>query len=57
MPAKSEKQRVMMAIAEHAPGKLFARNRGALSMSQSQLSDFASKPLASAIQRRKAKKS
>lgn len=57
MPAKSGKQRVMMAIAEHAPGKLFARNRGALSMSQAQLSDFASKPLASAIQRRKAKKS
>ena len=30
-----------MAIAEHEPGKLYARNRGLLKMSQSQLHDFA----------------
>lgn len=32
----------MMAIAEHNPSKLFARNRGVLKMSHSQLHDFAS---------------
>ena len=32
-----------MAIAEHEPSKLYARNRGVLSMSKQQLSDFASK--------------
>lgn len=41
MPAKSEKQREMMAIAEHAPEKLYKKNRGALKMSKSQLHDFA----------------
>ena len=42
MPAKSKKQRQMMAIAEHHPEKLYKRNKGALSMSKEQLSDFAS---------------
>ena len=41
MPAVSEKQRRLFAIAEHHPGQLYARNRGALSMSQGQLHDFA----------------
>jgi hypothetical protein len=31
-----------MAIAEHEPKKLYAKNKGALKMSKSQLSDFAS---------------
>lgn len=31
-----------MAIAEHAPGKLYQRNKGLLKMSKSQLHDFAS---------------
>lgn len=31
-----------MAIAEHAPGKLYARNRGLLKMSRAKLSEFAS---------------
>jgi hypothetical protein len=44
MPAKSEKQRRMMAIAEHHPEKLYAKNRGVLEMSKKQLSDFASTP-------------
>jgi len=41
MPAQSEKQREMMAIAEHHPEKLYAKNRGVLKMSQQQLHDFA----------------
>jgi hypothetical protein len=41
MPAESKAQRIAMAIAEHAPGKLYARNRGMLKMSHTQLHDFA----------------
>jgi hypothetical protein len=41
MPAKSRKQQNLMAIAEHNPGKLFAKNKGVLDMSQNQLHDFA----------------
>jgi len=43
MPAKSEKQRKMMAIAEHHPEKLYKRNRVILKMNHKQLHDFASK--------------
>ena len=42
MPAVSEKQREVMAIAEHHPDQLYAKNRGLLKMSHSQLHDFAS---------------
>jgi hypothetical protein len=42
MPAKSKAQRTVMAIAEHAPGKLYARNKGLKKMSKKQLHDFAS---------------
>ncbi len=42
MPALSIKQRRMMAIAQHSPEKLFARNKDAAKMSKSQLHDFAS---------------
>lgn len=31
-----------MAIAEHSPNKLYAKNRGLLKMSHRQLHDFAS---------------
>jgi hypothetical protein len=41
MPAKSKKQREAMAIAEHHPEKLYAKNRGMLKMSRGQLHDFA----------------
>lgn len=41
MPAESKAQRRVMAIAEHQPGKLYARNRGVLKMSKSQLHDYA----------------
>ena len=41
MPAVSKAQRTAMAVAEHAPGKLYARNKGMLGMSKSQLHDFA----------------
>ena len=41
MPATSQAQRTAMAIAEHAPGKLYARNKAMLGMTKSQLHDFA----------------
>lgn len=42
MPAKSKKQRRMMAIALHAPEKLHAKNKAAASMSKADLHKFAS---------------
>jgi uncharacterized protein YjiK len=42
MPAKSESQRRLMAIAEHNPSALYSKNKGVLNMSHSQLHDFAS---------------
>jgi hypothetical protein len=41
MPAKSQAQQEMMAIAEHAPQKLYSKNKGVLKMSHKQLHDFA----------------
>ena len=41
MPAKSKAQRKLMAIAEHHPSQVSAKNRGVLQMSKSQLHDFA----------------
>lgn len=41
MPAKSKAMRRAAAIAEHHPGKLYKRNRGMMSMSKSQMHDFA----------------
>jgi hypothetical protein len=41
MPATSKAQQQVMAIAEHSPSKLYARNRGLLKMTKSQLHDFA----------------
>jgi len=43
MPAKTEKQRKMMAIAKHQPSKLYKKNRGVLKMLGNQLHDFVSK--------------
>jgi hypothetical protein len=40
MPSVSKAQQTAMQIAEHAPGKLYSRNRGLLKMSHSQLHDF-----------------
>jgi len=42
MPAKSKKMRKLMGLAEHHPEKVYARNKGVLSMSREQLHDFAS---------------
>ena len=42
MPSTSKAQQQATAIAEHAPEKLYKRNRGLLKMSSSQLRDFAS---------------
>ena len=44
MPATSVKQRRLMAIAEHSPSKVSAKNKGVLGMAPSQLHDFASTP-------------
>ncbi len=44
MPAKSIAQRKAIAIAEHAPGKLYARNKGLLSMDKEDMHDFAATP-------------
>ena len=41
MPAKSKKQRIAMAIAEHHPEKLYKRNKGLKKMSKKQLHEFA----------------
>ena len=41
MPATSKAQQAVMAIAEHSPQKLYARNKGAAEMSHKQLHDFA----------------
>lgn len=41
MSATSQAQQQAMAIAEHEPGKLYARNAGLKKMSKSQLHDFA----------------
>lgn len=43
MPAVSEAQRKAMAIAEHAPNKLYSENKGLLKMTHQQLHDFATK--------------
>ena len=45
MPAKSEKQRRLMAMAEHNPGKIYKKNKGVLKMSKSDLHDFTYKKL------------
>ena len=41
MPVVSKAQRRMMAIAKHAPEKLYKRNRAVLSMAKSELHKFA----------------
>ena len=56
MPAKSVAQREAMAIAEHAPSKLYKRNKGLLGMSHQQLHDFAATPEANLPERVKPKR-
>ena len=41
VPARSVKQRIMMAIASHHPEQLHQKNRGVLKMSDDQLHEFA----------------
>lgn len=41
MPAVSDKQRKMMAIAEHNPSALYSKNKDVLGLSHNQLHDFA----------------
>jgi len=56
LPSTSKAQQAVMAIAEHNPKKLFARNRGVLSMSHQQLHDFASTPTKALPEKKKPKK-
>ena len=42
MPSRSKAQRELMAIGEHHPSEVSAKNRGILKMSHQQLHDFAS---------------
>ncbi len=42
MPAESQAQQRAMAIAEHSPSKLFARNKDLKKMKPGALHDFAS---------------
>lgn len=42
MPAKSVAQRRLIAIAEHHPGQVYAKNRGILGMKKEDMHDFAS---------------
>ena len=44
MPATSQAQQRLFAVAEHNPAALYKRNRGMLKMSHKQLHDFASTP-------------
>lgn len=44
MPSVSKAQQIAMAIAEHEPDKLYARNKGLKDMSKGQLHDFAATP-------------
>ena len=41
MPSVSKAQQSLMALAEHAPEKVYKRNRGVMNMSASSLRDFA----------------
>jgi len=41
VPSISKAQRTVMAIAEHHPEQLYARNKGLLKMPHQQLHDFA----------------
>jgi hypothetical protein len=40
MPAKSEKQRRLFAMALYAPSRLYKKNRGLLKLSKEQLHEF-----------------
>jgi hypothetical protein len=55
MPSETEKERMMMAIAEHHPEKLYKRNRGVLKMGHQKLHEFASGVVGEAVKREKKK--
>ena len=44
MPAKSDKQRKLMALASKHPEKVHKKNKGVTRMSKADLRDFASTP-------------
>ncbi|MFA5152218.1 MAG: hypothetical protein WC554_06665 [Clostridia bacterium] len=46
MPAKSEAQRRLMALALHSPSKVRKKNKGVLGMDKKSLQDFVKAPVA-----------
>lgn len=44
MPAKSQSQRALFAIAEHHPDELYAKNKSLASLPHQTLHDFAATP-------------
>lgn len=61
MPAESKKQRRLMAIAEHHPEILYARNKGVLNMSKEEMHKYSTTeekglPLQKRLAKRKIKK-
>ena len=56
MPAKSEKQRRLMAIARYSPNVLYQRNRQVRNMSNSQLDDFIKKNVHTVLKKYKKEK-
>jgi hypothetical protein len=56
VPARSKAQQELMAIAEHSPSEVSAKNRGVLGMTHTQLRDFAAtkrKPLPTHVKAKK----
>ena len=45
MPSKTEAQRRLFAIAEHAPDKLYKKNRALAKLPQKTLHEFASRTI------------
>jgi hypothetical protein len=56
MPAVSQAQQSLMAMAEHDPDEVSDKNKGVLKMSHSQLHDFASTKRSALPHHKKAKK-
>lgn len=56
MPARSQAQQQLMAIALHSPGKVKKKNRGILKMSGIALREFAETPLKGLPYKKKKKK-
>lgn len=52
MPSVSRKQQELFSIAEHAPGKLYNRNKGLASLGHDKLREFSATPTKSLPERK-----